>query len=90
MARMGMDVDAVEGVSKQLKAQAVQIGSLIASIDKIVNGLPGVWEGPDSQAFVTQWWPEHKKQLLAAQTQIDGLGQSAFNNAREQRDVSGH
>lgn len=88
MARMGMDVEAVEGVSKQLKAQAQQIGTLIASIDKIINGLPGVWEGPDATTFVTNWWPQHKKELLNAQTQIDGLGTSAHNNAQAQRDVS--
>lgn len=90
MARMGMDVEAVEAVSKQLKAQAQQIGTLVASIDKIVNGLTGIWEGQDANTFVTNWWPQHKKELLAAQTQIDGLGQSAWNNAREQRDVSTH
>jgi uncharacterized protein YukE len=90
MTRMGMDVEAVEGVSKQLKAQAGQIGTLVGSIDRIVSGLHGVWDGPDANTFVTQWWPEHKKQLLAAQTQIDGLGQSAWNNAQEQRNVSNH
>jgi uncharacterized protein YukE len=90
MARMGMDVDAVEGVSKQLKAQAQQIGTLVAGIDKIVSGLTGVWDGPDAHTFVTNWWPQHKKELLTAQTQIDGLGQSAWSNAQEQRNVSTH
>ncbi len=90
MARMGMDVEAVEGVSKQLKAQAQQIGTLVAGIDKIVTGLTGVWDGPDAHTFVTNWWPQHKKELLSAQTQIDGLGQSAWNNAQEQRNVSTH
>lgn len=90
MARMGMDVDAVEGVSKQLKSQAQQIGTLVASIDKIVNGLHGIWDGKDAETFVNSWWPQHKKELLNAQTAIDGLGNSAANNAREQRDVSGH
>ena len=90
MARMGMDVDAVEAVSKQLKTQAQQIGTLVASIDKIVNGLTGVWDGPDAHTFVTNWWPQHKKELMNAQTQIDGLGQSAHNNAQEQRNVSNH
>ena len=90
MARMGMDVEAVEAVSKQLKTQAQQIGTLVGSIDKIVNGLTGVWEGPDANTFVTNWWPQHKKELLNAQAQIDGLGTSAHNNAQEQRNVSQH
>jgi uncharacterized protein YukE len=74
MARMGMDVDAVEAVSKQLKTQAQQIGTLVASIDKIVNGLTGVWDGPDAHTFVTNWWPQHKKELLTAQTRLGPVG----------------
>lgn len=85
---MGMDVDAVEVVSKQLKTQAQNIGTLVASIDKMVNGLTGIWDGQDAHAFVTSWWPQHKKELLTAQTQIEGLGQSAWNNAQEQRKAS--
>lgn len=90
MARMGMDVDAVEGVSRQLKTQADSIGSLVSGIDRIVSGLTSVWDGPDAHSFVTDWWPQHKKELLNAQTQISGLGQSAWNNAQEQRNVSNH
>jgi len=83
-----MDPEAVENTGRQLKSQAANIGSMVAQIDKIVNSLTSVWDGQDAQQFVHDWWPQHKKSLLAAQQQIDGLGQSALNNASEQRQVS--
>lgn len=89
MARLGMDADAVEGVGRDLKARAGDIGNLIGQIDRLVTGLTSIWDGQDAQTFVNTWWPEHKKSLTSAQTAVDGLGQSALNNASEQRTVSG-
>jgi surface antigen len=83
-----MDADVVEQAGRQLRNQATSIGALAAQLDKLVNGLPAVWDGQDAQQFVNSWWPQHKKSLLAAQQQVDGLGQSALNNASEQRGVS--
>jgi uncharacterized protein YukE len=88
MARLGMDVDLVETASKELKRRAGDIDGLIADLDKTVGGLQGVWEGPDAKAFITQWWPEHRKQLIAVSSHIEGLGQSAWNNAQDQRNAS--
>jgi uncharacterized protein YukE len=88
MARLGMDADAVENAGRQLKTQAGEVGSLVAQIDRVVNSLTSVWDGQDAQQFVHDWWPQHKKALVAAQQQLDGLGQSALNNASEQRSVS--
>jgi uncharacterized protein YukE len=89
MVRMGMDVDAVESAGKQLKAQANSITNLVSQLDRTVNALPSSWDGQDARQFVTDWWPQHKQALLAAQKQLDGLGQSALNNASEQRNASG-
>jgi uncharacterized protein YukE len=83
-----MDADAVETSARQLKSQAASIGSLVAQIDRLVSSLPSVWDGQDAQQFVHDWWPQHKKAFVAAQQQVDGLGQSALNNASEQRQVS--
>jgi uncharacterized protein YukE len=88
MARMGMDVEAVENSGRQLKSQAANIASLIAQLDRVVSSLPSVWDGADAQRFVHDWWPQHKQALAAAQQQVDGLGQSALNNASEQRQAS--
>ena len=88
MARMGMDVDTVEQAGRQLKNHAAGIGDLIAQLDRVVSSLSSVWDGQDAQRFVHNWWPQHKKALAAAQASVEGLGQSALNNASEQRDVS--
>lgn len=89
MARLGMDVDQVMAVSKRLRTEAAAIDSLVAKIQGIVSGLPGVWDGPDAQQFVNEWWPEHKKTLQAASSHIVGLADSARNNANEQARISG-
>lgn len=90
MARMGMDVDLVETASRELKQRASDINSLVGQIEGTVHHLLSIWDGPDAKTFVEQWWPDHKKQLLTASSTIEGLGQSAWNNAQEQRNVSGH
>ena len=90
MARMGMDVDAVEQASRDLKARAAEITTLMGQIDKIVNHLSSVWDGKDANDFVHNWWPGHKKNMTAIASAIQGLGQSAQNNANDQRNVSNH
>lgn len=90
MARLGMDADLVESASRELKARAGDINTIVSELDRLVNGLLSIWDGPDAKTFVQQWWPEHKKQLVSASTTIEGLGQSAWNNAQEQRNVSNH
>ncbi len=88
MARMGMDVDQVEAAGRQLKTHAGKIDALIKEINGVVTRLPSVWDGPDAQRFVNDWWPKHRQSLVDAQHQIGGLGQSALNNSNEQRRVS--
>jgi uncharacterized protein YukE len=88
VARMGMDVDQVEQAGRRLKTQAGKIDALIKEINGVVTRLPSVWDGADAQRFVNDWWPKHRQALVAAQHEIDGLGQSALNNSSEQRQVS--
>ena len=88
MAQLGMDVEAVENVGRQLKQSATSVDQIVGGLDKTVNGLLQLWEGPDAQRFV-QSWPTFRKSLIAAQASVAGLGQSALNNASEQRDASG-
>lgn len=89
MPFVGMDVDAVEGVGRSLQTQAQELEQLVSRIDSLVGRLPGVWEGRDSTTFVSQWWPRHKAELRAAGQAVQGLGDSALANARDQRSASG-
>jgi surface antigen/uncharacterized protein YukE len=84
-----MDVDAVEAAGRELQAKAQSIDTIVANLDKTVNSLTGVWDGKDAQTFISEWWPDHKKALAAASQSVSGLGQSALNNASEQRQASG-
>ena len=89
MAKLGMDVEQVLAVSKRLQAESLAIEALVNKIQGIVTSLPGIWDGPDAQQFVNDWWPEHKKTLLATKERIAGLAVAARNNANEQSKVSG-
>ena len=88
MAQLGMDVEAVESVGRQLKQSAVSVDKILGSLDKSVSGLLEIWDGPGAQRFVQQTWPTFRRSLTAAQTSISGLGLSALNNASEQRKAS--
>lgn len=88
MARLGMDVDAVERIGHGLQADADRMAALTVRIDATVRRLTGVWDGRDSTEFVGTWWPQHKSSLQHVQDQIRGLGQSALNNVSEQRGAS--
>jgi len=90
MAQLGMNVEVVEQLGRQLKTQAANIGSMINQINGMVGTMEQNWWGQDAQTFCHDWWPQHRAQLVNIQHAIDGLGQSALNNAGEQRNVSGH
>lgn len=88
MARMGMDVEAVERTGRDLKNKATSLQSLTSEIENLVRGLTSVWDGRDAEQFVNELWPQHKKNLGAIKENIDQLGQAAMQNATEQREIS--
>lgn len=90
MARMGMDVDEVERVAAGLHTQAQHLQQAIQQITNLVNQAVHAWEGQDSKQFLDWWNSQHKPALTRAAEAIDGLSTAAKNNARDQRQVSGH
>ena len=88
MTRLGMDVDAVESAGRALKAHAERIDGIVRALDRTVKTLGPVWEGATARRFIQQTWPEYRAHLISARSHIEGLGQSALNNASEQRGVS--
>jgi uncharacterized protein YukE len=84
----GLDVDVVQQQGKALKAQAQQLESIIGNINGLVSNLVQVWNGPDAQRFEGWWHQQHRPALSNASHAIDGLGQSALNNASEQSHAS--
>jgi uncharacterized protein YukE len=90
MSQLGMNVEVVEQIGHQLKTQAANLGSMINQINSLVGTMEQNWWGHDAQTFCNDWWPQHRNELTQVQHNIDGLGQSALNNAGEQRNVSNH
>lgn len=84
---IGMNATEVDDLGRFLQAQAASIESIHSQIQHLVNGV--VWLGSDATRFTQQWWPEHAARLIAAARQLEDLGQSALNNATEQRRASG-
>lgn len=83
----GMEVDEVDALGRMLQAKGDQLRLLTQEVEGIVTRT--VWDGPDAVAFKQQWWPEHRVRLEAVADQVHGFGQSALNNASEQRTASG-
>lgn len=82
----GMDPGEVEALGRALQDRAQTFEQLVAEVNRLV--LEVVWNGPDATAFKQQWWPEHRTLLETVVEELRGLGQSALNNANEQRRVS--
>lgn len=89
MARLGMDVDVVESLGKQLRTQGQSIRMTVGKVDALINQAGQHWYGGRGRSFVNQWQTIHRQHLLTVAESIEGLGQSALNNAAEQRGVSG-
>lgn len=90
MAMVGMDVNEVRNIGNSLKTQANEIGQTITAIEGLIQRALSNWQGADATQFADWWTSQHKPSLTNLQSQIDGLGQSALNNATEQENVSSH
>lgn len=85
---IGMDVEAVEQLSRELQTQANEVQSVITAVDRLINHMQSIWKGRDSEQFAGWWREQHRPALDHAKEALEGLGRSAHNNATEQRDVS--
>lgn len=88
MAQVGMDIEQIRSVGAQLKGQAGQIEGVISAIEGLISQAIGNWTGNDANQFQDWWNSQHRPALQAAREAIEGLGQSALNNADAQEQVS--
>ena len=86
----GMNVDQVENLGRQLQGKGDEIDALMNAINGLIDQLQTEWKGQDATEFKGWWDSQHRPALQALRDAIKGLGQSALNNASEQRQVSGH
>jgi len=87
---VGMDVEQVEKLGNSLKNQAHAIEQVINAVNHLVTHSQEIWKGHDARQFNEHWTAQHRPALQRVRDAVQGLGQSAMNNAREQRDVSAH
>jgi uncharacterized protein YukE len=85
---IGMDVEAVRRISSGLRQKAGDIRAIEARVDAIVGQINGSWQGNRARQFVGDWHGHHRAALLLLADRVDGLGQSALNNAAEQESAS--
>lgn len=86
MTLAGMDVTEVRQLAGELRRAADQLHSLVSTLDGRVSSTG--WTGRDADIFKHQWWPQHRQAVLHAADTIQGLGQSASNNADDQERTS--
>ncbi|MGN6696370.1 MAG: hypothetical protein ACTHN0_19485 [Aquihabitans sp.] len=81
-----MDPDQVEELGRFLQQRAQRIERIVSDVDARVRS--SSWIGTDANRFRHDWWPSHRRQLLSSADHIRGLGQSALNNASDQKRAS--
>nr|NLI49955.1 WXG100 family type VII secretion target [Propionibacterium sp.] len=85
----GMNYEAVKRIGRDLKNQAAEIEKVISQVDRLVRDAEANWSGKDARDFAGWWRDQHRRGLVDLKGKLEGLGQSADNNAEEQRRISG-
>jgi len=85
----GMNIAEIEAFGNRLQQHfAAQLNGIADEIEMVVGQTSGSWVGPDAEKF-RSWWPAKRSTLRATADDVHGFGQSALNNASQQRDTSG-
>lgn len=85
----GMNIEAVEQIGSKLqKRYSAGVSEIAAEVGQMVESTRAGWVGGDADRF-RSWWPAKRSALGAIADDLYGFGQSALNNAAEQRDASG-
>ena len=89
MARLGMDVDVVQKVARDLARRADDLHFVITTVDRLTESGGSVWHGSDGDAFHAAWRGVHRPALLASLGGVRELGATLTKNVEEQRGASG-
>ena len=89
VARLGMDVDVVQKVARDLVRRADDLHFVITTVDRLTESGGSVWHGSDGDAFHAAWRGAHRPALLASLGGVRELGATLNKNVEEQRGVSG-
>lgn len=88
MSFEGMDVDQLQGLAKQIDADAQRLYSLVTSLADVLGGLTLLWNGPVAVSFEQDWQSKNRPALLAAYSTLTNLHTHLVSNISQQTSAS--
>ena len=88
MSFEGMDVDQLQGLAKQVDADAQKLYSLVQSLNGVIGGLTFLWNGPVAATFEQNWQSKNRPALLAAHNTLTSLHAHLVANINQQISAS--
>lgn len=85
----GMDPAVVRQVAEGILARARELEGVVSYVDSTVEQATWVWPGPDSEAFHTAWFSQHRVALSTTADQLLAAGAWLHAQVTEQELVSG-
>lgn len=86
MAFTGMDIPAVRQMATQMEQASNEIEQLVSRLTGTLNGTQ--WEGPDANAFRSEWEGQHTSSLRQVSQALQNVCQRARANADDQEATS--
>lgn len=87
MAMLGMNIEEVKRVAKEVERESTELRTKINSIGNKITGAQ--WTGPDREKFVGEW-NQHKAQVNKVADTLQKCAKDMERNAREQETTSSH
>jgi hypothetical protein len=86
MAIWGADVAQLRNLGNKLQAGAAEIENQKSMLQRVLSDT--TWEGPDANAFRSEWNGAHTTSLTKVAEALKEAGQKAGRNADEQDNAS--
>ena len=88
MAQVGMDVDVVRQIGKNLGTASNDLATALNNINGLLTQAQANWRGKDASHFHDLWQGQYQGQLKKIIQEISDLGTAAGRNADEQDRIS--
>ncbi len=88
MSFEGMDIDQLQGLARQISADAQTLSGLVTTLTGVVSRLPLLWHGPAAAAFEQEWLTKYRPALLAASSILTTLHTHLVSNINHQTAAS--
>ncbi len=82
----GMDIGQIRSLSRQLRAEADEIESLIGAMTGQLEAIP--WSGADRERFLNEWRSTHVAALRRVVSSLESASTESSEYARRQEQAS--